>query len=294
MRSSDFVSGRPAGTSTGSVSQSATSHQPAALGECRTAAAGGWSLIQLILAPTWVLAPNGWPARSWLIRLILRWMIGGDQTSLLTGRRRDDLGRCAGRTRRSWLVLVAVMAAARPAPVGQRAWRRTAVIVLAGLLAATLALLLPDYRLIATIGYTPVVASSSSSTPPRGSPCGVVQPDHGGDDPDDAGRCRLRCCRAGVQPPDAAGLPACGRTAPSGRLDGTRRGHSMGQVGGGCRCRHSGWLRDDALGVGARHPTRGQPGVADRDRLLCLDGCGTGQHGHRRRDPHPRTGPALG
>lgn len=119
--------------------------------------AGGWSLIHFVLGLCWLTAPNALSGTAFGNPFDPLVDIGGDQTSLLTGAGAHTSALALTALGAVGIGLVAVMAMIGAPQDGRRSWWRTAVVVLAGLLAATLALLWPDYRLIGTIGYTPVV-----------------------------------------------------------------------------------------------------------------------------------------
>jgi hypothetical protein len=116
--------------------------------------AGIWSVGQLILGITWLTGWNALPGNPFDPQID----IGGAATSVLTGLGADGSAVALTVLASSGLVLVLLMASL-PAPrSGGRSWWRMVVTALAAVQGLVLALLLPDYRLIATIGYTPVVA----------------------------------------------------------------------------------------------------------------------------------------
>ena len=129
--------------------------------------AGVWSASQLILGLVWLIAPNALAGGVLGNPFDPAVDTGGAETSLLTGAGASTSALLLTALGALGVLLTVVMAFARAPKDGRRSWWRIAVIVVAGMLSACLALLLPDYRLIATIGYTPVAAVEQliSATP---------------------------------------------------------------------------------------------------------------------------------
>jgi ribosomal protein S27AE/NADH:ubiquinone oxidoreductase subunit 6 (subunit J) len=88
--------------------------------------------------------------------------VDGELTSLLTGAGGRGSALIITVVAAAGVILVLVMATIRPPSRGRpltarRAWLGAVVTVLAAVQAFVLAVLLPDYRVIATVGYTPVL-----------------------------------------------------------------------------------------------------------------------------------------
>jgi len=120
--------------------------------------AGLWSVAQLVLGLTWLMAPNALSGTMLDNPFNPAVDAGGDQTSLLTGAGAHISAVALTVIGALGLLLTAVMTFASTPKGGRKSWWRTVVMALAGVLSVCLAVLLPDYRLIATIGYTPVIA----------------------------------------------------------------------------------------------------------------------------------------
>ncbi|MET0966873.1 MAG: hypothetical protein ABWZ02_10770 [Nakamurella sp.] len=119
--------------------------------------AGLWSAIQLALGFSWLLAHTLLSGVALGNPFDPAVDANGADISLLTAAGGSTSAAVLTVLGGLGVMLVAVMAWARPARNARRPWWCVVVVTLAGLLAATLALVLPDYRLIATVGYTPAV-----------------------------------------------------------------------------------------------------------------------------------------